>query len=49
MREVVSFLDEYLLKLTDYVNQVAIWESKANDIGEKYSQFDKYFESFTII
>lgn len=49
MREIVSFLDEYLLKLIDYINQVVIWENKANDIGDNYSRFDKYFESFTII
>ena len=49
MREVVNFLDEYLLTLVDYLNQVNIWEVKANDIGDNYSVFDKYFESFTTI
>ena len=49
VRELISYLDDYLLSLTTYINQVFIWENKANEIGENRSKFDKYFEDFTFI
>lgn len=49
IREFISFLDDYLLELVTYVNQVSIWVDKANENLNNSSKFDRYFESFTFI
>lgn len=47
-REIVSFLEEFLLELTNYLNQVNIWKNKAEIIEDPVT-FDRYFNSFTFI
>ena len=48
-REIVNFLDDYLVALSPYLLQVTIWANKANALEKQPEKFDKYFESFTTI
>lgn len=47
-REVVSFLDGYLLDISKYIKQSAIWMTKAKKITNA-EDFDDEFEDFIII
>lgn len=47
-REVVSFLDGYLLDISKYIKQSAIWITKAKKITN-IEDFDDEFEDFIII
>ena len=47
-REVVSFLDGYLLDISKYIKQSAIWITKAKKITNA-EDFDDEFEDFIII
>lgn len=48
-REIINFLDDYLVALSPYLLQVTIWANKANALEKQPEKFDKYFESFTTI
>ena len=48
-REIVSFLDNYLLELTDYTQQVSIWLKKAEDYSNMPFEFDEKFKEITFI
>ena len=47
-REVVSFLDDYLLGISKYIKQTEIWMTKAKKITNA-EDFDDEFEDFMII
>lgn len=48
-REIVNYLDDYLVELSKYILQVNIWANKAAELDGKPAKFDKYFDSFTIV
>ena len=48
-REIVNYLDDYLVELSKYILQVNIWANKAAELDGKPAKFDKYFDDFTII
>ena len=48
-REIINFLDDYLVELSAYVLQVTVWDNKASELEGSPSKFDKYFTSFTTI
>ena len=47
-REVVSFLDDYLLNISKYIKQSVIWVKKAQKITNA-EDFDDEFEDFVIV
>lgn len=49
LRELVGFLDDFLLELVDYKKQVKTWLIKAETTFNSSLGFDVYFESFTFI
>lgn len=48
-REIVNFLDDYLIKLSLYLKQVNIWMEKAKQYEGALEKFDKDFNKFLII
>lgn len=48
-REIVNFLDDYLIEISLYLKQVGIWSKKANQYKDKPEKFDAHFEKFLII
>lgn len=48
-REVVNFLDDYLLSLSLYLKQIEIWLRKVKQYEGKPAKFDKDFKTFLII
>lgn len=48
-REVINFLDDYLLSLSLYLKQIQIWLCKVKQYEGKPAKFDKDFEKFLII
>lgn len=49
IRELVSFLDGFLIELVEYKNQTKIWFKKAEENLQNSLKFDCCFESFTFI
>ena len=49
IRELVGFLDAFLLELIDYKKQTKIWFKKAEENLNDSLKFDQHFESFTFI